>query len=150
MIKKLSHAAVPLNGSLHFFPVLVYDIELWNALLYSSMDTSRKNNVFYDTLIKKKIKFSSYIKKFEWSSCKVIYDWRRGKYLRISSYIRKPYLIYDFGTAPLWISLYMAKIWFSFLSVYTVSGVNGNYKFSWQKIKKLQYVFCLLVHLGGK
>ncbi len=29
-----------------FFPVLVYDIDLWNALLYSSMDTSRKNNVF--------------------------------------------------------------------------------------------------------
>ncbi len=26
------------------------------------------------TLIKKKIKFSSYIRKFEWSSCKVIYE----------------------------------------------------------------------------
>ncbi len=37
-----------------------------------------------------------------------------GKYLRISSYIRKPFLIYDFATAPLWISLYMRKIWFSF------------------------------------
>jgi hypothetical protein len=24
-----------------------------------------------------------------------------GKYLRISSYIRKPFLIYDFATAPL-------------------------------------------------
>ncbi len=34
-----------------------------------------------------------------------------------SSYIRKPFLIYDFATAPLWISLYMRKIWFSFLSV---------------------------------
>ncbi len=40
-----------------------------------------------------------------------------GKYLRISSYIRKLFLIYDFGTAPLWISLYMRKIRFSFLSV---------------------------------
>ncbi len=29
-----------------------------------------------------------------------------GKYLRISSYIRKPFLIYDFATAPLLISLY--------------------------------------------
>ncbi len=37
-----------------------------------------------------------------------------GKYFRISSYIRKPFLIYDFATAPLWISLYMRKIWFSF------------------------------------
>ncbi len=27
-----------------------------------------------------------------------------GKYLRISSYIRNPFLIYDFATAPLWIS----------------------------------------------
>ncbi len=43
-----------------------------------------------------------------------------GKYLRISSYIRKPFLIYDFATAPLWISLYMRKIWFSFYQcVYT-------------------------------
>ena len=36
------------------------------------------------------------------------------KYLRISSYIRKPFLIYDFATAPLWISLYMRKILFNF------------------------------------
>jgi hypothetical protein len=39
---------------------------------------------------------------------------RYGEYLRISSYIRKPFLIYDFATAPLWISLYMRKIGFSF------------------------------------
>ncbi len=32
-----------------------------------------------------------------------------GKYFRISSYIGKPFLIYDFATAPLWISLYMGK-----------------------------------------
>ncbi len=44
-----------------------------------------------------------------------------GKYLRISSYIRKPFLIYDFATALLWISLYMSKIWFSFLSVYDLA-----------------------------
>jgi hypothetical protein len=42
-----------------------------------------------------------------------------GNYLRISSYIRKPFLIYDFSTALLWISLYMRKFWFSFLSVYS-------------------------------
>ncbi len=39
------------------------------------------------------------------------------KYLRISSYVRKPFLKYDFAIAPLRISLYMRKIWFSFLSV---------------------------------
>ncbi len=33
-------------------------------------------------------------------------------YLRISSYIRKPFLIYDFATAPLWTSFYMGKILF--------------------------------------
>jgi hypothetical protein len=37
--------------------------------------------------------------------------------LLIYSYIRKPFLIYDLATVPLWISLYMRKIWFSFLSV---------------------------------
>ncbi len=36
------------------------------------------------------------------------------KYLRISSYIRKPFLIYGFATAPIWISLYMRKIHFLF------------------------------------
>ncbi len=29
-------------------------------------------------------------------------------------YIRKPFLIYDFATAPLWMKIYMKKIWFSF------------------------------------
>ncbi len=37
-----------------------------------------------------------------------------GENLCISSYIRKPFLIYDFATAPLWISLYIYKIRFSF------------------------------------
>ncbi len=36
------------------------------------------------------------------------------KYLCISSYIRKPFLIYDFAPDPIWISLYMRKILFSF------------------------------------
>ena len=39
------------------------------------------------------------------------------KYLRISSYIRKHFLIYDFATAPIWNSLYMRKLLFSFLSM---------------------------------
>ncbi len=61
-----------------------------------------------------------------WSSCKS-HIWRTasaymGKYLRISSYI-----IYDFATAPLWISLYMRKIWFSFLSVQPGGPVRQPY-----------------------
>ncbi len=47
------------------------------------------------------------------------------KYLRIYSYIRKPFLIYDFATTPFWISLYTRKIVFSFLSVYVVTSVQG-------------------------
>jgi hypothetical protein len=43
-----------------------------------------------------------------------------GKYFRISSYIRKLFLICDLATAPLWISLYMRNIWFSFLSEYSM------------------------------
>ncbi len=39
------------------------------------------------------------------------------KYLRISSYTRKPFLIYDFSTDPSWISLCMRKILLSFLSL---------------------------------
>ncbi len=40
------------------------------------------------------------------------------KYLPIfSSYITKPFLIYDFAPNPVWISLHMRKILFYFLSV---------------------------------
>ena len=41
-----------------------------------------------------------------------------AKYLCISSYIKKPFILYDFPTAPFWISLYMREILFYFLSVY--------------------------------
>ncbi len=40
------------------------------------------------------------------------------KCANISPYMRRPLVIYDFATAPFWISLYMRKIWFSFLSVH--------------------------------
>ncbi len=49
-----------------------------------------------------------------------------GKYLRISSYIRKPFPINDFATAPLWISLYMKKIFFSFLSVHIKAELGSE------------------------
>ncbi len=70
------------------------------------------------TLIKKKIKFSSYMRKFRMEQLQS-HIWLTassymGKYFRISSNIRKPFLICDFATAPLWISLYMRKILFYF------------------------------------
>jgi hypothetical protein len=71
-------------------------------------------------LIKKKIKFSS-LRKFIveqlQSHISLTASSYMGKYWRISSYIRKSFLIYDFATAPLWISLYMRKLYFSFLLV---------------------------------
>ncbi len=74
-----------------------------------------------NTMIKKNIKFSSYVRKFKMEQLQS-HIWLTassylGKYLRISSYIRKPFLIYGFATAPLWISLYMRKILFYFSSV---------------------------------
>ena len=85
------------------------------------------------TLIKKETKFSSYIRKFRMeqlqSHIRLTASSFMEKYLRISSYIRKPFLIFDFATAPLWISLYMRKIWFSFFSVYT--SVLTYYNLVW-------------------
>ncbi len=75
------------------------------------------------TLIKKNKKFFSYIRKSRRERLQShIWIWLMAssymtKYLCISSFIRKPFLIYDFATAPIWISLYMRKILFSFLSV---------------------------------
>jgi hypothetical protein len=39
-------------------------------------------------------------------------------------YIRNPFHIYDFATAPLGISLYMKKSLFTFLSVYLIEGLT--------------------------
>ncbi len=75
-------------------------------------------------LIKKKIKFSSYIRKFRRERLQshrwVTASSNMTKYLRISSYIRKPFLIYDFSTAPLWIFFIYEEnlIFFSFSVAY--------------------------------
>ncbi len=42
------------------------------------------------------------------------------KCVNISPYMRRLLVIYDFATAPFWISLHMKKVGFSFLSVYLV------------------------------
>ncbi len=68
---------------------------------------------------KKKIKFSSYIRKFGMEQLQS-HIWLTAssymtKYLRISSNIRKPFLIYDFATAPFLI--YVENFIFFFISV---------------------------------
>ncbi len=78
------------------------------------------------SLIKKekKRKFSSYIMKFRWDRFQS-HKWLKGSsviiyglILRISSH-RKPFLIWLCTPHPIWISLYMRKIFFSFWSVWT-------------------------------
>jgi hypothetical protein len=62
------------------------------------------------------------------------------KSANISPYMRRPIVIYDFATAPRWISLYMIymrKIWFSFLSVY-LHAVSFKSQFSLLKTEKYQ------------
>jgi hypothetical protein len=88
-------------------------------------------------LIKKQIKFSSYMRKFTMEQLQLQrHIWLTAspymvKYLRISSYIRKPSLIYDFATAPFWITLYMRKIRFSFLSQ------CSSFCFLWETVQEV-------------
>ncbi len=73
-------------------------------------------------LIRKKIEFSSYIRKFRveqlqshiWGTA----SWYIRKCANFSPYLRRPFVIYDIANAPFWIFLYMRKILFSFLSVW--------------------------------
>jgi hypothetical protein len=60
-----------------------------------------------------------------------------GKYFRISSYIKKPFLIYDFATASLWISFNMRKILCPFLSVYS-QGLLQLVSFHPDNLKPIQ------------
>jgi hypothetical protein len=58
----------------------------------------RTLNAMVRTLIKKKIKFSSYIRKSRREQLQRTASSCMTKYLRISSYIRKPFLTYDLAT----------------------------------------------------
>jgi hypothetical protein len=72
-----------------------------------------------------------------------------SKDLRISLYIRKPFLIYDFATAPFWISLYMRKIRFSFLSVHhTFRAKRAQSPFLWWSNHASLYFMFLYYFLG--
>ncbi len=70
------------------------------------------------TLIENKTKFSPNIRKLRrdrvqshiWLTASLYMT----KYLCISPYFRKPFLIYDFAPDPLWIFLYIRKIFSSF------------------------------------
>jgi hypothetical protein len=86
------------------------------------------------TLIKKKRKLSSYIRKFRRDRLQN-HTWQTASsqmvnYLHISSYFRKPFLIYDFALDPIWISLYFRKTFFSFFQctflVYLVGSPMGS------------------------
>ncbi len=99
---------------LHTDPYLLSPTPTLFLSAYLSILIIKKYTVH--TLIKKKIKFSSYIRKLGMEQLQS-HIWLTassymGKYLRISSCIRKPFLIYDFATAHLWISLYTRKIFF--------------------------------------
>jgi hypothetical protein len=58
--------------------------------------TDKKENQIF--LIFKEIQSGEVAKSYMTNGLLILYV---GNYLRISSYIRKPFLIYDFATAPL-------------------------------------------------
>jgi len=66
------------------------------------------------TLKKKKIKFSSYIRKFivEQSQSHIwgMASWYMRKCENISPYMRRPLVIYDFATAPLWMIFFFISV----------------------------------------
>ncbi len=113
---------------------------------------------------KKKRKFSSYIRKFKmeqlqshiWltDSSILIYGEIFAHFLIYS--IRKPFLIYDFATAPLWIFLYTRpKFIFFFISVYLFfSSFQPDYLTDWrQGPRPISFwsVYCMLSqHLQNK
>ncbi len=71
--------------------------------MYTHYTDKKENEIF---LIYEEIQNGAVAKSYM-TNCLLIYVILYiGKYLRISSYIRKPFLIYDFATIPLWISLY--------------------------------------------
>ncbi len=85
--------------------------------IYSLYTDKNENKIF---LTPKEIQNGAVAKSYMTNGLLII-----GKYLRISSYIRKPFLIYDFATAPIEISLYMRKSSFSFYQC-TVQHQGAN------------------------
>ncbi len=97
---------------------------------YSSISEYRTNVAI--ALIKKENQyFSPYIRKFRVEQLQSHIWGKASQYMRkwgnISPYIRRPFVIYDFATAPFWISLYMGKFLFSFLSVHGLATFDFYY-----------------------
>ncbi len=100
-------------------PKFYFHFRLFPHFLFLGREFHVMISVLYTD--KKENKISLIYKKFR------IEQLQRHIWLTASSYIRKPFLIYDFATAPLWIFFYMRKIRFSFLSVYyTTVLANSN------------------------
>jgi hypothetical protein len=82
---------------------------------------------FFATLIKKKIKFSSYIRKFKMEQLQshIGLTKLRPPHIQYGEifahfliyYEALPHILCDFATAPLWISLYEENLIFFFISV---------------------------------
>ena len=85
-------------------------LKAYGNIKYMSYTDKKENKIF---LIYKEIQMGAVGKSFMRKGF-LIYEEMRKYYL----YLRRPFIIYDFATASFWISLYMRKILFSFLSVY--------------------------------
>ncbi len=72
------------------------------------------------------------------------------KCANISPYVRRPLVIYDFATAPFWISLYMRKIWLSFLSVCSLSFGLSKRPSNKKKEKKMRKFYFSLARFPPK
>jgi hypothetical protein len=68
---------------------------------YTLSDHRARTMTHSTALIKKKTKFSSCIRIFRMEQLQSHMGLTATSYSRISSYIREPFLIYDFATAPL-------------------------------------------------
>ena len=93
-------------------------------------------------LIKKETKFSSYIRKFRWDRVQS-HIWRRGQGFPIYEEMRKFFTIYEEAVShiwlckrSLWISLYMRKILFDFLSVW-MDGLFVEFSEKGQKSRSI-------------
>jgi hypothetical protein len=100
-------------------------------------------------LIKKEIKFSSYIRKSGRDRLQS-HIWLTAssymvQYFCNSSNIRKPFLVHDFATYPIWNSLFMRKFSFSFLSV----GPDPDLHYSISPFLLILYIFSLFFDTIG-
>ncbi len=118
------HVYADINYSilLNYFLRSWFEKQTLTVTEISTMTNSSPLCSRYGTLLRK---FSSYIRIF-WGGRVQNHIWitvpsLMTKYLCISSYItiKKPFVLYDFATDPLWIP-YTRKIFFSFLTVYKV------------------------------